>query len=65
MSGFVDTLPAGNTQAKTPTVSHKLNLDELLEPALYEFDSAPDGFVLHIFQYIIISLQVFLRKVLN
>ena len=30
MSGFVDTLPAGNTQAKTPTVSHKLNLDELL-----------------------------------
>lgn len=43
MSGFVDTLPAGNTQAKTPTVSHKLNLDELLEPALYEFDSAPEG----------------------
>ena len=30
MSGFVDTLPAGNTQAKTPTVSHKLKLDELL-----------------------------------
>jgi hypothetical protein len=31
MSGFVDTLPAGNTQAKTPT-DHKLNLDEILEP---------------------------------
>ena len=29
MSGFVDTLPAGNTQAKTPT-AHRLNLDELL-----------------------------------